>query len=353
MPRQPSPRQEQQMRPYGEPNRPGPLGPGPVPGPAQGPAPGPGPAQGPGPAPNSAPIRRGPSPGPHYGPSPSQSQPPPAHAPSRVANPNYTGPTMPGSMPSQNGGPQSYSLMNHRPQGSPRPESRPPPMLDNRMPSPKSAYPQHPPPYPHHPEAGPSSMDNSVSTPKGPMGPEGPMHRDDRPSSVGPKRMREMEDQRRADDQRRTEDMRRAEEQQRHGNEQYHPSDAAHHPPAHSMPPNHLPPMQQGPSPMQGIIHEPPPPSAAPKEYPQDERSRVEHNPTPAPPPLNEPERAARKMDVDEDYDDSGEEEKKVPIGGPTSGPPSAAGDMKTTTPTSATMNGMGAGPTPKTEGTS
>ncbi|KAK8130286.1 TPR-containing protein [Apiospora kogelbergensis] len=273
------------------------------------------------------------------------------------------------------------------------------------MPSPKSAYPQHPPPpYPHHPEAGPSNMDNGVATPKGPMGPEGPMHRDDRPSSVGPKRMREweedtsmkkpaseenramihdmrhrrpstplrggpepyrrnspeahrfadeqrrMDEQRRAEDQRRTEDMRRAEEQQR---EQYHPSDAAHHPPAHSMPSNHLPPMQQGPSPMQGIIHEPPPPSAAPKEYPQDERSRVEHNPTPAPPQLNEPERAARKMDVDEDYDDSGEEEKKVPIGGPTSGPPSAAGDMKITTPTSATMNGMGAGPTPKTEGTS
>ncbi|KAK8130285.1 RCM-1 [Apiospora kogelbergensis] len=130
MPRQPSPRQEQQMRPYGEPNRPGPLGPGPVPGPAQGPGPGPGPAQGPGPAPNSTPIRRGPSPGPHYGPSPSQSQPPPGsqHAPSRVPNPNYAGPTMPASMPPQQppngGGP--HSLMNYRPQGSPRPESRPP-----------------------------------------------------------------------------------------------------------------------------------------------------------------------------------------------------------------------------------
>jgi hypothetical protein len=54
-------------------------------------------------------------------------------------------------------------------------------------------------------------------------------------------------------------------------------------------------------------------------------------------------------MEVDEDYDDSGEEEKKVVPGGLKSGPASASGDMKTTTPTSAGMNGM-MGPTPKTE---
>jgi general transcriptional corepressor CYC8 len=54
-------------------------------------------------------------------------------------------------------------------------------------------------------------------------------------------------------------------------------------------------------------------------------------------------------MDVDEDYDDSVEEEKKVVPGGPTSGPASASGDMKTTTPTSAGINGM-MGSAPKTE---
>lgn len=250
-------------------------------------------------------------------------------------------------------------------------------------------------------------MDNGVPPPlKGPMGPEGPMHRgDERPPSVGPKRMREWEEepsikkpasdenralihdmrhrrpstplrggepyrrnspeanrfeeqrrideQRRVEDQRRAEDMRRAEEQQRHANEGYHPSDAAHHQPAHAMS-NHLPPMQQGPAPMQGIIHEAPqqgPPGPAPS-HAHDERPRNEHPAAPAPPPqINEPERAARKMDVDEDYDDSGEEEKKVNVAsGPASGPGSNSGEMKNTTPTSAVMNGM-MGPAPKTEG--
>lgn len=232
--------------------------------------------------------------------------------------------------------------------------------------------------------------------PKGPMGPE--MHRDERPSSVASKRQREWEDEpaikkpasdetrsrmhdvthrrpstpprdhyrrspdahrfeeqrrmeeRRAEDQRRVEEMRRAEEQ-RHGNEGYHPSEAAHHPPAHSMPPNHLPPMQSGPSPMTGIMHDPPQPSPASKEYPQEDRPRLEHPPAPVPPQMNEPERAARKMDVDEDYDDSGEEEKKVGPGGPTSGPTSTSGEMKTTTPTSAGMNGI-MGPVTKSEST-
>lgn len=101
---------------------------------------------------------------------------------------------------------------------------------------------------------------------------------------------------------------------------------------------------------MPGILHEPPQPSPASKEYTQEDRPRLEHPPAPVPLQMNEPERAARKMDVDEDYDDSGEEEKKAVPGGPTSGPASASGDMKaTTTPTSAGINGM-MGPAPKTE---
>ncbi|KAI1083730.1 hypothetical protein F5B20DRAFT_525194 [Whalleya microplaca] len=372
LPRQPSPRPD--LRPY-EANRPGP-----------------------------APIRRGPSPGPptQYGPpppGPSQQPPhPPTQGPPRVTNPNYT-PAPSSSMPPvngpPNGGPPPHSLMPYR-AGSPRSELRP--MHDNRMPSPKSAYPQHQPPYPHHQEPiMPSSMEAGVPLPpKGPMIPD--LHRDhDRPPSVASKRMREwedepaikkpasdenrarmedmrhrrpstpprdpyrrtppdahrfdeqrrMEEQRRVEDQRRVEEMRRVDEQ-RHINEGYNPSEAAHHPPAHSMP-NHLPPMQQGPSPMQGLIHDGPQPSPAPKDYPSDERQRLEHPPAPAPPQMNEPERAARKMDVDDDYDDSGEEEKKVNVGGPASGPGSTAGD-KNTTPTSASINGM-MGPAPKAEG--
>lgn len=56
-------------------------------------------------------------------------------------------------------------------------------------------------------------------------------------------------------------------------------------------------------------------------------------------------------MDVDDDYDDSGEEEKKLSVNGAASGPSSTAGDMKNTTPTSASINGM-MGPTSKAEAT-
>lgn len=158
---------------------------------------------------------------------------------------------------------------------------------------------------------------------------------------------RRMEEQRRVDDQRRADDMRRAEEQQRHVNDNYHPSEAAHHPHNHTIPPHLAPIQQNGPSPMQNIIHEgaPAPPAAAsgPPPPPPEERQRMEHPPAPHPAPINEPERAARKMDVDEDYDDSGEEDKKTG-----SGPGSATGEQKNATPTSAGMNGMMG---PKVEG--
>jgi len=152
---------------------------------------------------------------------------------------------------------------------------------------------------------------------------------------------RRMEDARRAEEQRRAEDMRRAEEQ-RHPNDGYHPSEAAHHAQNHSMPPQHLPPMQQSSAPMQSILHDGPQAGPASKEYPPDERQPIEHGPASRPPPVNEPERAARKMDVDEDYDDnSGDDEKKPNITANGSGPGSAASERKTTTPTSAGMNGI------------
>lgn len=84
---------------------------------------------------------------------------------------------------------------------------------------------------------------------------------------------------------------------------EYHPSEAAHHPPTHGMA-GQLPPMQ---------------------------------GPPPPPPQAHEPERAARKMDIDEEYDDSGEDEKKIIHSA--SGPGSASGEMKNTSP-AGMMNG-------------
>lgn len=138
---------------------------------------------------------------------------------------------------------------------------------------------------------------------------------------------------------RRIEDQRRAEDQ-RHGNEGYHPSEAAHH----QAPPAHLPPIQQGgPTPMQGIMHEgagqpPAGPASATEEHPNSATR-------PAPPPstLNEPERAARKVDVNENYDDEEEEEKKaLPANG-------SGTDAKSGTPTNGGVNGVMA-PAPKVE---
>lgn len=366
--------------------------------------------QGPGPEPS-----RGPSPPPpgHYAPPPpppSQQQQPqqqqPPHQPlpqqplpprqsqplTMIRNPNHH------SMP-ENGingaAPTAPGMIGYHRTNSPRNDQRP--AHDNRMPSPKSAYPQHQPTYPPHPDApGPSGVDGAGRPPPpAAMNPESSMHREhDRPPSVGPKRMREweddaasakkpasdenrarledmrhrrpstpprdrepyrrnssearrfedqrrMEDQRRVEDQRRAEDMRRVEEQ-RHASDTYHPSEAAHHPPAHAMTSNHLPPMQQGPPQMPNIMHDGPSTGPAPKEYSQDERQHERpHPPTSHPPVASEPERAARKMDVDEDYDDSGEDEKKNGIiPGAGSGPGSSSGDMKAAT-TSAGLNGI------------
>lgn len=153
---------------------------------------------------------------------------------------------------------------------------------------------------------------------------------------------RRMEDARRAEEQRRVDEMRRADEQ-RHNNEAYHPSEAAHHPPTHSTA-GHLPPMQQAPSSMQGLMHEGPGTQVGPtkKEYQSGpEERRLEHPPA-APTMVGEPERAARTMDVDENYDDSGEEDKKTGIvPGPTSNSgATAAAEVKNGPPAAANMNG-------------
>ncbi|KAM0348423.1 hypothetical protein ACHAPU_004396 [Fusarium lateritium] len=378
--RQPSPQQEQLRQPYNDPTRGVPR-------------------RGQTPPPPPPPGHQYPQP-PH---GPPQPQPPaPASEQRRVANPNWGGATPSASAPpssNMNGPNGPNGMAPFRPTNSPRPDGRP--VHDNRMPSPKSAYPQHqaPPMYPQHAEMAPQGVENGPPGPSGPPGPPPPppavaeaaMQRmDDRPPSVGPKRMREWEEEsaakkqaseenrvrlddmrhrrpstpprdnyrrnssevRRADDARRPEEPRREEPRRpesapRHVTDSYHPSDAAHHPPSHAPGPSHLPPMQQGPpTPMSGVVHEKPPSVAPPKE---DRPPSLEHAPPPRPAPITEPERAARKMDVDEDYDDSGEDEKKAAIVTNGSGPGSAAGDAKTSTPANAGVNGV-SGPVPKVE---
>lgn len=143
-------------------------------------------------------------------------------------------------------------------------------------------------------------------------------------------------------------------EDQRRANENYHPSEAAHHPLTHAVPTTtQLPPMQPAATPTRESL--PPPPSVG-KDYPMvdapAERRSPQQLPPPPPPPAQvqpqppqpqqaQPapptpvaapavaeERAARKMDVDENYDDEGEEEKKAPSvnGAPPSAPGSAGG---------------------------
>jgi glucose repression mediator protein len=240
--------------------------------------------------------------------------------------------------------------------GSPRPEVRP--ILDNRMPSPKSAYP-HPAYQAHAPESlHSSSLANGAPPPPSAMAAaEVAAHErsHERSTSVGPKRMREWDDEQspikkpasdearsrmmderhrrqstspRERDYRRSSSEARRVEEQRRANENYHPSEAAHHPHTHNLPPQ-LPPMQAG----SGPAHEqkgPLPPPPAPRDYVMEERDvarereRQEHSAPPPPPAMGEPERAARKMDVDEDYDDEGDDDKK-PSGPATGGPASAA----------------------------
>lgn len=98
-------------------------------------------------------------------------------------------------------------------------------------------------------------------------------------------------------------------EEQRRANENYHPSEAAHHPPTlpsiQTMPHpsgNSIPPMSEVPQSSSN-----PPSAGAAATSVKEEGNRKEQA------PLHEP--AARKMDVDEDYDDDAEEEKRAGTG--------------------------------------
>ncbi|KAG6077239.1 hypothetical protein E4U33_001401, partial [Claviceps sp. LM78 group G4] len=356
--RQPSPQQEQQMRAgYPEPRG------APPPGPSR---------RGPSPATVGHPYGQPPPPPP---PPPSQGPPPPPDR--RSNNPNWGGaaPAPSTTAPNHPSGSSISGPTPFRPTSSPRGEVR---GHDTRMTSPKSAYPQHQHPsgYGHHQEGPPPPPPNvsDIGPPAPPpVGVSDPaIHRpESRPPSVGPKRLREWEEDaaakklaseetralmsdkthRRAStplrdtfrrssvEARRVDESRRSDEakkDERHSqNENYNPSEAAHHPQGHSASgSNQLPPMQSA-------------PSAPSSEKSQtglkvkEERPLSEQAPVAASAPVvPEPERAARKMDVDEDYDDAPEDEKKslAAANGPNS--TSGSGDVKMASPPKVGANG-------------
>ncbi|KAI1004755.1 General transcriptional corepressor [Podosphaera aphanis] len=327
-----------------------------------------------------------PQPGALPPPSQAQQQGPPSLP--RVSNPHY--PSLGGSNP-HHPGPNGINPSGHgtslAPFGranSPRGDIRP--LLDNRMASPKSIYQHHQTYSHHHDHSNSGIIENGPPTSALAAAEAAAIERngDHRSSSVCPKRLREweddqqvikksasdenrarlidshhrrtsspsresayrrgssesrrleeprmMEDKRRIEEQRR-EDQRRMDEQRR-TNDNYHPSEAAHH--SMMAPGNHLPPLQQGP-PSHTPVHDilPPPPTTVPKDYSVEERERERHDHAPlSKHPATEPERAKRKMDVDEDYDDDADDDKKA-SGLLATGPGSLSGpgDVKTKSP--------------------
>ena len=262
--------------------------------------------------------------------------------PARIPNPNYPAANA-GSMPQANG---SYVVPPQGRGGSPPPEIRP--IAEDPRSSPGSAYAHHP--HQHtgqHPrdiaagappptaaiaaaEAAAARDRDDRPPPSGPVGFKRAMDEDEykmpnkKPSNGDsrgrlddhhyrrvspPERQQSPRDQRRRRsssearrEEARREDVRREDarredarredarrEDQRRADQNYHPSEAAHHAPA-------LPSL----------------------------RSQSEHLPPPPPPPPSEPAReerrdpyepAARKVEVDEDYDDDGEADEKRMMG--------------------------------------
>ncbi|KAF2196202.1 TPR-like protein, partial [Delitschia confertaspora ATCC 74209] len=309
-PRPASPRQEP-MRPYQEPPRT-----------TQSVGPGPGP------------LRRGMSPSPKthsVAPSPYHPPPPPLPAqgpapplpphqqqpPTRISNPNYgphaantaNVPPPPPPPPTLSGPPNQGPLPSYGRMASPPPEVRP--IVENRAGSPRSGYPQQ---YQHHPD--PSSAGGIASGAPAPASAlaaaeAAARERDERPPTAPPKRLREWEDGDHMKSKPPANDEKRQKLEEPHSrrpsppphrisspqvprhspqdapdarrfNDGYHPSEAAHHP------------TPLAPIPIAPIN---PPPHARMTETPKQER--VEHH-----------EPAARHMDVDENYDDEGEDTK-------------------------------------------
>lgn len=352
-----SPRQEA-PRAYGEPPRPPTNGPGPT-GPAGPPPPGPGS------------LRRGMSPSPkthHVAPSPYHPQPPqltpqPAQAqqpppsphqaqsaqqpqPNRISNPNYgphagsgSVPPPPPPPPAGLAGPPGQSTPGPLPPYG-RPSSPPPevrPLIENRAGSPRNGY-QGPYQTQHH--ADPSASGGIAGGAPAPAAAlaaaeAAARDREDRPPTAPPKRHREWEESPKlqSNDEKR---QKLEEPHSRRGspphhasspqiprqspqvapdarriNDGYHPSEAAHHPP--SLAPINAPPQTQAQTSLPRMSETP---------APKTETPRPEHH-----------EPAARHVDVDENYDDEGDEpkangtksERNSPRTAPTNGVPHPA----------------------------
>ena len=263
-------------------------------------------------------------PGPQSLPQISMQERPPTFGSGVRPSPTMGGPPPP---PHANGPASSSTLPPYGRPFSPPNELRP--LRDERPPSPPGAF--RPPPFQSSQQF--PSISNGVPSAAPPLPPvEGPP-RDDRPPSAmkrsreweadaGPsKKLASEETRARLDDpirrnsppgrlptpkehfRRSSSESRR--EQERRANENYHPSEAAHHP--YSRPPQQIPSMHS-------IL-----------DGPKDDRKE-------------QVEQAARKVDVDEDYDNNSEDEKQrgPPSGSVNSpqvgGPPSATPKQEQTT---------------------
>lgn len=207
-------------------------------------------------------------------------------------------------------------------QSSPRPEIRP--LMNNAPPTPGGTFPRTP--YEHHANPMTPQIASGAPPPSNAQyaADAAAREREERPGSTAPKRIREWEDDQsvkkpateetrsRLDEikmhrqspvhkvstppNRSPTELRRLEEQRPPST--YHPSEAAHHPPA-------LPSMQS-------ITQQQPPsqqPSPPRMSAPPQEEHRAPPPPQPPQAPVYEP--AARKMDMDENYDDSGDDDKR------------------------------------------
>ncbi|RKF59279.1 General transcriptional corepressor CYC8 [Erysiphe neolycopersici] len=222
------------------------------------------------------------------------------HSFPRVYNPNYAGPGATNNIHGVTNGVNSVSLGNSLPpfarNNSPRTEVRV--LHDSRMSSPKPGYPIHT-PFQLHSEiqhhvgienSGPMPV-SALSSAESAAAERNGDHT--RPGSVGPKRLRE----------------------------------------ARLMDTHHR---RQSTPPRDSAFRRSPP--SASKEYPPEdrERDRLDHLP-PISHPTGETERAKRKMVIDEDYDDDGDDDKKVSgllTAGSGSVSVSVSGDSKNTSPT-------------------
>ncbi|KAK6436946.1 glucose repression mediator protein [Oleoguttula sp. CCFEE 5521] len=245
----------------------------------------------------------------------------PSHGGPPFGPPVNAGPPPNGMQSSQ--GPPPLSGYGRQP--SPRPEVRG--IITSAAPSPGGTYPRTP--YEHHANATPQIASGAPPPLNAQYASDAAMRdREERPGSAVPKRIREWEDdpsssanKKPATDEARSrlEDIKMHRQSPPHNistppmhspselrrldearpSSAYHPSEAAHHAPVlpsmHSLP---APPVQEvrKSAPPQDEHHAPPPPppAAAPVPLPQ----------------VYEP--AARKIEVDENYDDSGDEKRST-----------------------------------------